>query len=239
MKTTTGTRNRTARYGATAEERAQARREPVVRTQTFSQPPREIIGDRMTLPIDRVIVQLLADLDNGSYCCWPTNRQIAAEVGCSVRTVHSSLKRLNQLGWITIEPCPTVARGQVIRLNWRRPAPHDTRRGGRQSTAGGSAMYGGGVGNPLPTELDPVPRPIIRARAQGEEDKETSDALSPEELARWEGVAAGGDRVQARLARLILARHAAAAAAQGSAPGRSSLAENPGALARSCPTNAQ
>lgn len=133
-------------YGASAAERAQARREPVIETKIFSQPPRAIIGDRMTLPIDRVIVQLFADLDNGAYCCWPTNRQIAAEVGCSIRTVHNSLKRLSQLGWITIEPCPTVARGQMIRLNWRRPAPS---RKAPPARGGGSATGCRGVGNRL------------------------------------------------------------------------------------------
>jgi hypothetical protein len=61
------------------------------------------------------------------------------------------------------------------------------------------------------------------ARAAGgktdTDEEKTSDVLSPEEFARWEGVAAGGDRTQARFARIVLKRHAEAVAAQTGAPG--------------------
>jgi hypothetical protein len=131
-------------HGASAAERATADGSPEVRRGAmYAQIPTDVLGDRMLLPIDKVILALLTDHDNGSYCCWPTNTTLAAEAGCCTKTVYLALRRLQRLGWITVEPCPTVERGQLIRLNWRRPAARDRRGGGRKCISGG-------VGNAFP-----------------------------------------------------------------------------------------
>jgi hypothetical protein len=218
-------------HGASAEERAAAARPPEVRRDAvFTQVPVEAMTDRMLLPVDRVLLTMLADHDNGSYCCWPTNAALAQEVGCTTRTVRTALRRLERLGWITIEPCLSVPRGQVIRLNWRRPAPGRKAQakakaegGGRKRTSGGEEVQSRGGRKPSSPNPDPVPRTKTRdgSRPGGEEktEEQTADTLSPEEVAWWAGVAGGGDRTKAKLARAVLKKHAEETAARGNAPG--------------------
>jgi hypothetical protein len=236
-------------HGASAEERAAAARPPEVRRGAmYAQIPTEALADRMILPIDKVILGLLTDHDNGAYCCWPTNATLAQEAGCTTRTVRRSLRRLERLAWILTEPCASVPRGQLIRLQWRRPEPgrkapkakggggHACPGGGRTRLAGGEDMPGRGGRTCLAPNLDPVSRPTTRDGSRPGED-EDADVLSPEELARWQEQATGGDRVQAKLARIVLAKHAEALAAQPNTPGRSSLAEDPGvSVADTTPT---
>lgn len=176
-------------HGATAAERAEATRPSDIRTGAmFSQVPLEALGDRFLLPIDKVILGLLASHDNGQYRCWPTNKTLAREAGCSLATVKRALARLQQLGWISVEPDSTVPRGQVILLNWRRPAPQpspppppprpDRRRGRSPATvgevlgglAGGHRRTGGRRTEASGRGAPASPPPKVDTARQGPED---------------------------------------------------------------------
>jgi Helix-turn-helix domain len=225
-------------HGATAAERAAAcdaaaQSSPEIRSKAvFSQVPMDALQDRLLLPIDKVILGLLANHDNGKYCAWPTNGALATEAGCSLSTVKRALKRLEQLGWITFETCHRVERGQLIRLNWRRPPAHATAT--RREGGGGSYTTRGGVGHTRPggwvtsdpgggsyttPNLDPAREPKNKeartSQKPGTEPPKAppdEDLRSPEEVQEWEGYRDGGDRILSQIARKVLAAHDAAVA---------------------------
>lgn len=223
-------------YGHAAEDRRREERPGTVRSEAvYAQVPVEALTDRMLLPVDRVVLGLLADCDNGSYCCWPTVADLTGWVGCSRRTVQLSLRRLERLGWIQAETCTAVRTGRIYRLLWRRPQPKARRparpkgAGGAQRIAPGGAMHDRGGAQCVAPHIQthyPDPQPE-RARAGGEEE---DDLLSPEELAHWQGVAAGGDRAMQKVAQAVLKKHAEAAARRAGSGGPAAgdpLAESP------------
>lgn len=189
-----------------------AARQPDIRVGVlFIMPPIDLFRDRMLYPLDKVIAGILCDYAGSAYLCWPTNRRIAEDAGCSVKTVYECLKRLSDVGWITIEPAPSrTIRGQIIRLNWRRaegaegagtPVP-----GGRNRSTGGGRHRNADRTRPI--QPDPKPEEPSRPRNPSE------DILDAASLAWWTGVAAGGDRAQAQIARAILRFHERAVTAE-------------------------
>jgi Helix-turn-helix domain len=207
-------------HGATARERAETQRTPEIRSgAVYAQVPLDALSDRLILPIDKVILGLLVSHDNGSYCAWPTNAALAQEAGCTTRTVTRSLKRLTQLGWVSVVPSKNTDRGQIIKLNWRRPptkaAAHRAGSGGGSTpmSRGVDTRVGGGS-TPVSHNLDQVPDPQREARRTPPKPEPESDILDPEDLALYIGFQGSDDRVLRNLATHVLAKHEAALTAQ-------------------------
>lgn len=170
----------------------------------FNTKPSDLDEDRMLLPIDKLIAGILGGIASPGYVCWPCNRTIAAKAGCSMRTVAYALKRLESLGWIRREPCPTTSRGQVIRLLWRRRESQGKGRPPLQSIAGGSATRCRGPVQPV---ADGIRSKESEPKSEGASATEGEEAPPSEaEMAMWRDWAGRTNHPFVKVAREIVAK---------------------------------
>jgi len=137
----------------------------------FAMLPIDLLTDAMLHPLDKVIAGLLAGCAGPRYLCWPCNRTLARQAGCSPRSVSYALDRLEKVGWITREPCPRTRRGQLIRLNW-------IRRKGGKTRAGGVATGCKGRVQPVATKVRTSQPELEKREGEPPEQKDWGPALS-------------------------------------------------------------
>lgn len=60
----------------------------------------EVLKDENLSPIDKLVLSIIIDLDNGEKHCYASNNYIGSLVGCCGQSVSNSIKRLEKLGYI-------------------------------------------------------------------------------------------------------------------------------------------
>ena len=174
----------------------------------FALVPTDLIVDRTLHPVDKLVAAVLISRAGSAYQVWPCNRTIAREVGCSPRTVQLALARLESVGWIAREACPTARRGNLIRFLWRRVDARPGAHPGAPPRATG-AVGGAHAGAPGSRSRGSDPKPEAALPGRAKRDP-AEDLLTAEEVERWEGFEAGGDRTIRALAKSVLGKHAEA-----------------------------
>jgi hypothetical protein len=87
----------------------------------FSMLPHDLRKDPDLKGHDKAILLAAALLEYArkKASCWPSNRTLAEDLGCCVRTVQLALRALQAAGWIRIEYGADNPTGRLIILVWR------------------------------------------------------------------------------------------------------------------------
>lgn len=84
----------------------------------FAAIPHNLVSDSRLNPTDVRLVAVILRYARAKPWAWPSNRRLAAELGCSVRTVQACLQRLKACGWLRTVPAANPT-GRRIILVWR------------------------------------------------------------------------------------------------------------------------
>jgi hypothetical protein len=171
-------------------------------TRPFAALPHDLREDPALRGRDKapLLAAALLEYARGKTSCWPSNRRLAEDLGCSPRTVQLALADLRRAGWVRVELGADTPTGRRIVLMWREadcapsPAPvappqapavaPEVRRGREGDRPGG----GSGREGPPPPSGEGAGEP----------------PASAEDLARFRGWAAAPDAVLARFGRSAL-----------------------------------
>src|SRR3954452_6611953 len=87
----------------------------------FAALPHDLRKDPALRGHDKAILLAAALLEyaRDKPSCWPSNRRLAEDLGCSPRTVQLALAALREAGWIRMELGADVPTGRRLVLTWR------------------------------------------------------------------------------------------------------------------------
>jgi helix-turn-helix protein len=94
------------------------RNKPKVPFVPFAAIPHDLVSDSRLNPADIRLVAVILRFARSKPWAWPSNGRLAAELGCSVRTVQNGLRRLKACGWVRTVPAANPT-GRRIILAWR------------------------------------------------------------------------------------------------------------------------
>src|SRR3954471_11635759 len=87
----------------------------------FAALPHDLRKDPALRGHDKAILLAAALLEyaRDKPSCWPSNRRLAEDLGCSPRTVQLALAALRSAGWVRVEMGADSPTGRRIWLAWR------------------------------------------------------------------------------------------------------------------------